>query len=45
MPLLLELQEFVRYLDGGPPPRSSYRDGAAIVRVLTDLRQLAGLQA
>ena len=45
MPLLLELQEFVRYLDGGPPPRSSYRDGAAIVRVLTDLRQLAGLKA
>jgi predicted dehydrogenase len=43
MPLLLELQQFVQYLDGGPPPISGYRDGAAVVQVLSDLRRLAGL--
>lgn len=43
LPLLRELQAFVHFLDGGPPPRSSAADGAAIVRTLAELCALAGL--
>jgi predicted dehydrogenase len=43
MPLLAELRVFVEHLAGGPPPRSAAAEGAAVVRVLTDLRQLAGV--
>jgi hypothetical protein len=43
MPLLSELRTFVQHLAGGPPPKSSVHEGAAIVRVLADLRRLAGL--
>lgn len=43
MPLLAELRTFVDYLSGGPAPVSSVRDGARNVRVLSDLRALAGL--
>ena len=43
MPLLLELQAFVAHLRGGPPPRSSAREGLLIVERIHDLRRLAGL--
>jgi predicted dehydrogenase len=43
LPLLRELRAFVEHLDGGPPPRSSAREGAEIVRAIGDLRMLAGL--
>jgi predicted dehydrogenase len=43
LPLLRELRMFVEHLGGGPPPRSSAAEGAAIVRAISDLRGLAGL--
>lgn len=43
LPLLRELRAFVEHLGGGPPPRSSAAEGAAIVRVISELRSLAGL--
>ena len=42
-PLLRELRSFVLHLRGGPPPRSSAAEGAAIVRRIAELRALAGL--
>jgi len=45
LPLLRELRAFLEHLDGGPPPRSSAAEGAAIVRAITELRSLAGLSA
>lgn len=45
LPLLRELGAFLEHLDGGPPPRSSAAEGAAVVRVITELRALAGLEA
>jgi predicted dehydrogenase len=45
MPLLLELAAFVEHLGGGPPPHSSAAEGAAIIRVLAELRTMAGLPA
>jgi predicted dehydrogenase len=44
-PLLRELRSFVEHLGGGPPPRSSAVEGAAVVRRVAELRQLAGLTA
>ncbi|HZI84924.1 MAG TPA: Gfo/Idh/MocA family oxidoreductase [Casimicrobiaceae bacterium] len=41
-PLKRELEAFVRHLDGGPPPKSSARDGAEAVRRISELRRLAG---
>ena len=43
LPLLRELRAFVGYLDGGPPPRSSVTEGAAIVRCIAAMRSLAGI--
>jgi predicted dehydrogenase len=43
LPLLRELHAFVEHVNGGPPPRSSAADGAAVVRALAELRALAGL--
>jgi predicted dehydrogenase len=43
LPLLRELRAFVEHLRGGPPPRSSAAEGAAVVRVISELRSLAGL--
>jgi hypothetical protein len=43
LPLLRELRTFVEHLGGGPPPRSSAAEGAAIVRTISELRALAGL--
>jgi predicted dehydrogenase len=42
LPLLAELRAFVEHLGGGPPPRSSAAEGAAIVEAIGDLRRLAG---
>ena len=42
-PLLRELRAFVEHLDGGPPPKSSAAEGAAIVQRIAELRALAGL--
>lgn len=44
-PLRRELEAFVRYLDGGPAPKSSGRDGAVAVRRICELRRIAGLDA
>jgi len=43
MPLLLELDDFVKHLEGGPPPRSSAAIGALIVERIEELRALAGI--
>jgi len=43
LPLLAELRAFVEHLRGGPPPRSSAAEGAAIVSALGGLRRLAGV--
>jgi predicted dehydrogenase len=42
LPLLAELRAFTEHLGGGPAPRSSAAEGAAIVRAIADLRALAG---
>jgi predicted dehydrogenase len=41
LPLLAELRAFVDHVAGGPPPRSSVRDGAEVVRAIVALRRLA----
>ena len=43
LPLLRELRAFLEHIDGGPPPRSSAAEGAVVVRVIAELRALAGL--
>jgi predicted dehydrogenase len=43
MPLMRELRAFVEHVRGGPPPRSSAAEGAAIVRAIFELRALAAL--
>jgi predicted dehydrogenase len=43
MPLLAELRAFVEHVRGGPPPRSSAEEGAAIVQAVATFRSLAGL--
>jgi predicted dehydrogenase len=45
LPLLRELRAFVEHLAGGPPPRSSADEGVAVVRALSELRALAGLDS
>jgi len=42
-PLRREVAAFLRYLDGGAPPKSSARDGVEMVRRIAELRALAGL--
>ena len=44
LPLLAELRVFVEHLRGGPAPRSSAAEGAAIVSAVAELRRLAGAQ-
>jgi predicted dehydrogenase len=41
LPLLAELRAFVGHLEGGPPPRSSAAEGAAVVSAIAELRRLA----
>jgi predicted dehydrogenase len=43
MPLLAELDAFIRYLGGGPPPKSSVQDAADMVRTIAEVRRLAGV--
>jgi predicted dehydrogenase len=43
LPLLAELRAFVGHLGGGPPPRSSAREGLVVVEALATLRQMAGV--
>jgi len=43
LPLLAELRAFTEHLRGGPAPRSSAAEGAAIVRAIADLRALTGV--
>lgn len=43
LPLLRELRAFVEHVRGGPPPRSSAREAAEVVRRITELRELAGV--
>jgi predicted dehydrogenase len=40
LPLLAQLRAFVAHLDGGPAPKSSSAEGAAIVGTLAELRRL-----
>ena len=42
-PLRRQLQAFLDYLQGGPPPRTSASEALAIVATLVQLRQLAGI--
>jgi predicted dehydrogenase len=42
-PLRRELDAFVKYLDGGAPPKSSGHDGVDSVRRIAELRRLAGI--
>ena len=44
-PLEIELEAFLDHLAGGPPPKSSAEDGAKIVRVIEQIRALAGIGA
>lgn len=39
-PLRLELQEFLNYLEGGPAPRSSFRDGLQVVQTIDQIVKL-----
>lgn len=41
LPLLAELRAFVGFVDGGPPPKSSAAEGAAMVEAIAALRALA----
>jgi predicted dehydrogenase len=42
LPLLAQLRAFVEHVRGGPAPKSSAAEGAAIVSTLAELRRLAG---
>jgi len=42
-PLRRELDVFLKHLDGGPPPKSSARDGVEAVQRIVELRRLAGV--
>lgn len=44
LPLLAELERFLGYLDGGPPPDSTAADGLLIVERLAEIRRLAGME-
>lgn len=43
LPLRAELAAFLAHLRGGPPPRSSAREGLLVVERIHELRHLAGL--
>lgn len=43
LPLLRELAAFVGFCRGGPPPKSTAADGAAVVETIVALRRLAGI--
>jgi len=39
-PLHLEIREFLHYLDGGPPPQSSFSDGLEVIKIIHKLVEL-----
>ncbi len=39
-PLHLEIREFLHYLDGGPPPQSSFSDGLEVIEIIHQLIEL-----
>jgi len=41
LPLLAELGAFLRFVEGGQPPKSSVAEGAAAVKTIAELRALA----
>lgn len=43
MPLLAELQRFIHFINGGPPPMSTAAEGLKIVETIAALRAMAGL--
>jgi predicted dehydrogenase len=43
MPLMTELDIFLRYLRGGPPPKGEVAEAAEAVARITELRRLAGI--
>lgn len=43
MPLLRELKAFLGHVQGGPPPRSTATEAAAVVACIAQLRALAGI--
>jgi predicted dehydrogenase len=43
LPLLAEIEMFVKHLEGGPPPMSSAEEGLAVVREVARLRTFAGM--
>ncbi|WP_346894527.1 Gfo/Idh/MocA family oxidoreductase [uncultured Roseibium sp.] len=42
MPLLAELEAFIAHVKGGPPPKSSAREGAVTVQRVAEARAMAG---
>jgi len=44
LPLFAELSAFLDHLNGGPPPKSSAAEGAAVVSAVAELRRLAGIE-
>lgn len=44
LPLLAELRCFLTHLRGGPAPRTSASDSAAIVRTIAELREMIGAE-
>ena len=42
-PLSKEIRVFLGYLEGGPPPKTSAREGAASVALLEEIRGRAGI--
>jgi predicted dehydrogenase len=39
-PLHLEISEFLHYLEGGPPPQSSFSDGLEVIKMIRKLVEL-----
>lgn len=44
LPLEAELRAFLGHLAGGPPPKSSAEEALSVVRVVAELRRMAGLR-
>ena len=40
-PLRIEVEEFLNYLDGGKPPRSSFKDGIEVIKIIHEIVELA----
>lgn len=44
-PTLVELRAFIHYLSGGPPPKSSAKEGLLIVEFIQKIRDIAKIQS